>query len=151
MKTKRIIKDQKGGALIEFAIILPLLVILVIGIIEFGLLCYNKQVIANASREGARAGIVQRTDDDGNTLLSNAEVGTLIEGIVQSYCSQRLITFGSNNPPTVVSNGMNGVFQQDLSVQVTYIYNFLVPVLFQLGTTKTLNAETVMKMEAIIS
>ena len=151
MKTKRIIKDQKGGALVEFAIVLPLLVLLVIGIIEFGLICYNKQVIANASREGARAGIVQRTDDDGNPLLSDAEVETLIEGIVHSYCSQRLITFGSNNLPPVVSTGMNGAFQQDLSVQVTYSYNFLVPVLFQLGTTTTLSAETVMKMEAIIS
>ncbi|MBW2620484.1 MAG: pilus assembly protein [Deltaproteobacteria bacterium] len=151
MKTKRIIKDQKGGALIEFAIVLPLLVLLVIGAIEFGILCYNKQVIANASREGARAGIVQRVDDDGNLLLSNVEVEALIDGIVQSYCSQRLITFGSNNPPTVASTGENGAFQQDLIVDVEYNYGFLIPSLFGLGDIIHLSAETVMSMEAIPS
>jgi Flp pilus assembly protein TadG len=53
MKPKMIIKDQNGGAVVEFAIILPLLIALLFGIVEFGLLLYNKQIITNASREGA--------------------------------------------------------------------------------------------------
>jgi Flp pilus assembly protein TadG len=126
-------------------------VLLVVGIIEFGLLCYNKQVITNASREGARAGIVQRVDNNGNPLLSNAEVEAFIDGIVQGYCNQRLITFGSNNPPTVASTGENGAFQQDLTVNVRYNYGFMVPSLFGLGSTITISAQTVMSMEAIPS
>ena len=59
MKLNISIKNQNGAALIEFAIIFPLLVLLVMGAIEFGLLCYNKQVIINASREGARTGIIR--------------------------------------------------------------------------------------------
>ena len=59
MKTKMLIKNQKGAALVEFAIVVPLLILLATGIGEFGLVLYNKQVITNASREGARAGIVQ--------------------------------------------------------------------------------------------
>ena len=51
--------NQKGAALLEFAIILPFLLVLVFGMIEFGLIAYNKQVITNASREGARWAIVQ--------------------------------------------------------------------------------------------
>jgi Flp pilus assembly protein TadG len=54
MKTKMMIRDQNGGAAVEFAIILPLLIALLFGIVEFGLLLYNKQIITNASREGAR-------------------------------------------------------------------------------------------------
>ena len=54
MKTKR----QSGQALVELALVLPLLLILAFGIVEFGLLMYNKAVITNASREGARVGIV---------------------------------------------------------------------------------------------
>jgi Flp pilus assembly protein TadG len=53
MKTKMMIRDQNGGAAVEFAIILPLLIALLFGIVEFGLLLYNKQIITNASREGA--------------------------------------------------------------------------------------------------
>ena len=149
MKIKSTIKDQKGGAVIEFAIVLPLLVLLAVGICEFGLLVYNKHVITNASREGARAGIVQRTDSNGNPLFADAQVEAIIEGIVLNYCSQRLITFGTNSPPTVFSTGVNGVFQQDLSVKVTYDYNFLVPSLFGLGQAKELTSMTLMKMEAV--
>ena len=50
MKLNISIKNQNGAALIEFAIIFPLLVLLVMGAIEFGLLCYNKQVIGNVQK-----------------------------------------------------------------------------------------------------
>ncbi|MGD8892889.1 MAG: pilus assembly protein, partial [Desulfobacterales bacterium] len=60
MKRKILIEDQNGATVVEFAIILPLLIVFLFGIIEFGLLLYNKQVITNASREGARAGLVVR-------------------------------------------------------------------------------------------
>ena len=152
MKTKMLIKNQKGAALVEFAIVVPLLILLATGIGEFGLVLYNKQVITNASREGARAGIVQwkhPPPPPGGTPYTDAQVRTLIDGIVQNYCNARLVTFGSNNPPTVVSTWVNRSFQQNVSVQVSYNYSFLVPSLFHLGTTKILNAQTVMKMEAV--
>ena len=50
--------SQKGAAMVEFALILIPLLLITFGIIEFGLLMYNQQVLTNASREGARAGIV---------------------------------------------------------------------------------------------
>jgi Flp pilus assembly protein TadG len=46
--------DQRGAALIEFAILTPLLVLLVFGIIEFGWLFGQFNDIRHASREGAR-------------------------------------------------------------------------------------------------
>jgi Flp pilus assembly protein TadG len=45
------IRYENGGSLIEFAIVLPIMLLLVGGIIEFGILYYNKQVLTNASRE----------------------------------------------------------------------------------------------------
>jgi len=145
MKTKRIIKDQKGGALVEFAIVLPLLVVLVMGIIEFGLLCYNKQVIANASREGARAGIVNGGPDySGNQAVKD---------IVKTYCNPRMIDFSGNTVEdddiTLTPSTRSTNFGDDFSVQVEYNYSFLIPSLFGLGSTKTISAETVMSMEAI--
>ena len=151
MKKKIIIKNQKGAAIVEFAIVAPLLILLVVGICEFGLLWYNSQVIINASREGARSGIVQRTDSAGIPLYSANEIEADIRTIVHNYSSQRLITFGSNTPPSVSVSGENGAFQDLLQVDVVYTYNFLVPSIFGFNTTKTLTGTTVMKMEAIIS
>jgi Flp pilus assembly protein TadG len=51
---------QNGTSTVEFAMILPFLLIMLFGIMEFGLLLYDKAVITNASREVARSGIAYR-------------------------------------------------------------------------------------------
>lgn len=55
------VSTERGAALVEFALVFPILLLLLMGIVEFGLLFYNKQVLTNASREGARAGIAYAT------------------------------------------------------------------------------------------
>ena len=57
------IKKEEGASAIEFALVLPLLLVLVFGIIEFSILFYDKAMLTNASREGARVGIVYRYQD----------------------------------------------------------------------------------------
>ncbi|HWY55816.1 MAG TPA: TadE/TadG family type IV pilus assembly protein [Terriglobales bacterium] len=56
-----------GAALIEFAVALPLLVVLAIGIFDFGGAFNLKQELNNAAREGARFGASQPTNDILNT------------------------------------------------------------------------------------
>ena len=65
---------QKGAAAVEFAIVLPLLLMLLFGIIEFSVILYDKAMITNASREGTRAGIVSRWP----TKLTEAEIKTVV-------------------------------------------------------------------------
>ena len=81
--------NQKGVAAIEFALMLPVLLLLVFGIIEFSVILYNKAMVTNASREGARAGIAYNFDPNGNSL--NEEQ---IRGIVLDYLQDYLINFG---------------------------------------------------------
>lgn len=47
-------KSQAGQAMVEMALVLPILLILVGGILDFGWLFYNKVALNNAAREGAR-------------------------------------------------------------------------------------------------
>ena len=56
------IRSKRGQALIEFAFILPFLLVIVGGIVDFGLAFFVGQVIENAAREGARAGAVVRPE-----------------------------------------------------------------------------------------
>jgi Flp pilus assembly protein TadG len=134
-------KGQRGAAAIEFAIVLPLLVLLVFGIIEFSFLLYDKSVITNASREGARSGIVfqdPRLDDGG------------IAAVVNGYCQNHLITFGdATGANTVVLRGGSGSSGDPLTVTVGYQYDFLVLPNFLTGLAGGINltAETVMRME----
>jgi Flp pilus assembly protein TadG len=142
MKMPDIIRKQNGASAIEFAIVLPFLIVLLFGIIEFSILLFDKAVITNASREAARAGIVfsdPRLDDAG------------IGSVVSTYCQNYLITFGGSGttPSTTVVRGGNGSTGDPLTVTVGYHYDFLVLPGFinALVGGVDLTAQTVMRME----
>ncbi len=67
-------KKNKGQSLVETALILPVLLLLLTGIIDFGLLFNSYLVVSNASREGARQAAVGKTDAEIRSAASNAAV-----------------------------------------------------------------------------
>ena len=131
----RYLHNNRGVAAVEFAICLPILLLLVFGLIEFGLMFYNKQVMTNASREGVRAGIVTGT-------------GTAdIIQIVENYCDNNLINLNGANElqaGSVTVSGPDG--DNDLTVRVDYDYNFLFAGILGFDQI-TLSGQTIMRME----
>jgi hypothetical protein len=135
------LKNERGGSLIEFVLIAWVLFLILFGIIEFGLILYNQAVITNASREGARYGIVSRTPRH-----SSAEIVTYVS---QAY-SDRTITFGTRDFRVIPQLPGSTIFGQDLIVDVTWRYDFLLLPNFSSGVLSnplTLRARTVMKYE----
>jgi|GEM_PF-231569 len=148
------IEDESGGSLVEFALIAPLLFVILFGIIEFGVLLYDKAMLTNASREGARAGIVYDFD---STAGTNHPDNATIIATVQQYCQNYLISFDSTSAVNVAisragSPSLDSAGDQ-LTVNVTYPFRFLVfsnvlaLVGGGIGDTLNLQAETVMRME----
>ena len=136
------LQNNRGVAAVELAFCLPILIVLVFGSIEVGLLFYNEQVITNASREGARAGIVAGT--------TNGD----IEDIVENYCNGKLINLNGASGSSELEEGAVTVTwpevgDEDLTVSVSYDYNFLLgSMLGVLGYGDvTLSAQTIMRME----
>lgn len=84
------IKGQQGNAIIEFAFVLPILLLLTFGIISYSTALFDKLVITNASREAARAGVVYKT-----TRLSDDE----IKAVATDYCAHKLLTYKISAPP----------------------------------------------------
>ena len=132
MKNIQTNKNQKGAALVEFALVLPMLLLILFGIIEFSILLYDKAVITNASREAARAGIVYtvlRPDPEDSSTYT-ARVDTNTEDIIQvgtDYCQDYLITLGGGDDSlSVVPSSPCENADDDLIVNVSYDYNFLI-------------------------
>jgi len=67
--SKRFIKKAHGGVAVEFAVLLPVLALLVFGIIDFGHAWYLRHLVSDASREGARYGSRYVTDNGGARIL----------------------------------------------------------------------------------
>ena len=56
-------RSERGAELIELAIVLPILLIVVAGIIDFGFLFQRWEAVTNAAREGARVAILPNFND----------------------------------------------------------------------------------------
>ena len=67
---------MKGGSAVEFAVALPVFIILVIGIIEFGWYFFVQHTLQYATREGMRLALVGRqlTDASGNVMSREASI-----------------------------------------------------------------------------
>jgi Flp pilus assembly protein TadG len=69
--------DRRGGAVLEFAILAPVLFTILLGIVEFGRMFYVRQALEYATEEAARYYRLNPTTDSGNvtTALRNAMAG----------------------------------------------------------------------------
>jgi Flp pilus assembly protein TadG len=130
--------SQLGAATVEFGLLLPLLVLILSGILEFGLALYDKAVITNASREGARAGIVLRIP-----AVTTNEIRTR----VLNYAGNSLVGLGAASQVTV-----DFPVQTDpdhLAVRVSYTFRGLGlgNLLSAMGSPLVLTSTTVMVRE----
>jgi hypothetical protein len=125
-------RDNRGQALLEFALVLPILLLLVFGIIEFGLIFFDNLVITQAAREGARVGVVGGSD---------AEIMETVEYSAGSL-DLSLLQIGIEPDQTERSQG------DPLKVEVHYNVPIMTPIMGQLlPNPYPLHAVVTMRME----
>lgn len=129
-------RNRRATAAVEFAVVAPVFLLLVFGMIEYGRMVMVQQVITNASREGARAAVL-----DGATVAS-------VTAAVNTYLSAGSIT-GANVKPTPdpLSSAQYG---DPVTVTVSIDFNQVswLPSPMYLGG-KTLTSATVMRRETM--
>ncbi len=129
----KFLRNEKGATMVEMAIVMLLLLILLFGIIEFSLILYDKAMITNASREGARLGVVYRLNGPGTYSPSTrAEIGNRVDEYLTDAASGHawLISFSSGgyqfDPNNVIPPNGCPSSGTNLLVTITYDYHFLV-------------------------
>ena len=108
---------NRGSAMVEAVVILPIRLVMGFGVIEFGIAFQRWQVVTNAAREGARAAAVRVVN------CSDADVRAIIE----SYVTAAGLTPGDVDitvPNTCVSRGT--------PIEIRVRHDFVFPVLSSL-------------------
>jgi len=135
----RVRRREAGTSVVEMAIVLPLLLLLVFAIGDFGIAFTRWNSLTNAVREGARAGVVFRTPCDAATVES--EVETTIANFAASA------GLDGASIVTTVTNSCMGTGTQ-LTVFATAPYDYIgMSALAGFGPTINLEARTVMRNE----
>jgi Flp pilus assembly protein TadG len=139
---------DRGAAAVEFALLLPLLVLLVFGMIDFGRAINAQITITQAAREGARVlalpGGTTVGSDGQPAYVDRAVAAGIGLGLTASSITDLPDT--SPSPETGCPSGA-GSTGDDAVVKVTYQFTFITPVGAIFGSTKTLTAEGVMPCE----
>jgi len=63
---RKVQKQDRGQSLVEFALVAPVLLVILLGVVDLGRAIYYYNTLSNLAREGARAGIVLQTSDEWN-------------------------------------------------------------------------------------
>jgi Flp pilus assembly protein TadG len=122
-----------GVALVEFAFVLPILLVLAMGMLDFGRAFHTKSLLDQAAREGARVAVVTSPDPD----------------IVTDRVNEVLAS-GGITPTSVTVVGPDA--EHMVTVTVSATFTFITPGIFALvggsyGNTIAMAGQTVMRFE----
>jgi Flp pilus assembly protein TadG len=132
----------RGQALVEFALVAPLFLFVLFGIIDFGRYVYYVQILNNAAREGARYAIVHGSnslapagpaapatvtvDPNGTTVVST--VKQYATGVIGDSTVLSIVPtwwhYTSDPDPNAALNGGDGDNGRNSLVQVIVTYQF---------------------------
>ena len=117
---KRIRKDR-GAAIVEVALTLPLLLLVSVGIFEFGRAYQTWQVLTNAAREGARIAVLPGSSDSGvrSRVVSYMQTGQLPEA------TDATIDITHDSP---IDTGMGIALGSQVSISYPFSFIVLQPV-----------------------
>ena len=141
------VRSQTGAELVEFAMVLPIMLLVFGGIVDFGLLLQRQQVITNAAREGARLAVLP-----GYTA---ADVQARVTQFVREGINNDSATPVTTLTPVTLTPGTGPAFQAS-QVSVTLADRFLIlgPIVSLAGGsgsfgTIALTATTTMRVETV--
>lgn len=131
------IKNEKGQAMVEFALILPILLMLIGGIMDFGWVFSNILIANNASREAARYAAIHKYDTDYTDIAVINQAKARIPDFIESKINADGITLEE-----VTING-------DKAIKFTVKWNIdvFMPFYSRLINPFNVVGETVMKIE----
>lgn len=157
-RLKRMIRWERGQALVEFALILPILLMIVMGIIDFGRMLYLYSQLSNGLREGARYGSLTGPDDTNPQYTNCAGIRQSVKDTLAIPLpdSELSITIAYDDGKTAYAFNCNGNTRPNPSllsrgdrvlVSGTVKFAFLTPIISSFGPldVKMTSARTILK------
>lgn len=150
-------RDDSAVSMVEFAIVGPIFLLLILAVLENGLTLWTQGVLDNATRDAARLTLTGQSQNGGTAFATQlcSEISGLMNCASLAYRIQTNSTFGGISPTITYSHGAASGFSsyptsatggsagQSVLVQVIYTRNYIIPWVGNLlsanGTTQILS------------
>jgi Flp pilus assembly protein TadG len=137
---------RRGQALVEFCLVVPIFLLLLSGVIDFGFLLFQRMSVINSAREGARAAAMVSDATTAETVAKQAAVSAAAQGAIGILASDVDVTCidksGTHENCTVAKQG------DSVRVTVSYTYHTFFPLL--LGATIPLSSSVQMVFDSAV-
>ncbi len=146
-------RKQRGAAIVEAAFVIPILLMFVLGILEFGRAYNEYQVLTNAAREAARYAVAPTPGASGQLPCNGGSNCSAVQQVAIDWLQSAGIT--ASTPPTNTTVACssftnpitgNSLIQYCTSVTVTAPFSFLAPALLFGRTGLSLNMSSTATM-----
>lgn len=119
-------RKERGAAMVEFALVVPLLVLLVMGVVDFGRAYHVQTSVSNAAREGVRVMALTNDATRARTAAINAA------SILSPALTPSQIAFSSSAGTSTCGTGLQ------MTTTVTYSTTYITPLPGMIGAGKTI-------------
>lgn len=100
MKRKKA-PQRAGAAVVEFAVCLPVIVLIVLGTIEAGSLLFLKQTIVQAAYEGAKVAISTGDTEQAEAIVEAVAAGRNLQGVQVEFSPTDIANMPAGDPLTI--------------------------------------------------
>ena len=142
----RQLRSERGAELIELALVLPILLLVFAGIVDFALVCQRVLTLSNAAREGARIAVLPG--------YSQTDVENRVTQYVREGTGDNTLTPATvRTPVNIDPPGITPAFPaMQVTVTMSHTYLFVGPVMRMFGpgslSSVTLTARSTMRVES---
>ena len=145
--------SRRGAATVETALVLPIVLLFMFGIFEYGRYFMTMQLLNNAAREGARYAIAHLQPVTlGNTTYGNAtsDVTNIITGMTAGVTlnNQTINVFASDSQGNNLGSWNSATAGQSVTVEITGDFQFMTAAFLSLPGTISVDIKSAMDAEA---
>ena len=137
-------RSEEGAQLVEFALVLPLLLLVLLGIAEFGFMFQRYEVVTNAAREGARLAVLPGYGKPPYPDVRPRVVAYLSSGRVPVTATNPKVDVADVSIP--VAGGKPPISAKRVTVTYTYTFQFLNALSAFFGSRAAVPLEAVSEM-----
>ena len=115
---------RRGAAMVEMALVLPVFLMLVLGIIEFGRGMMVANLVTNSAREGARMAVLDgSTNTEVTTAVQTFLVSAIGHGISSADITTTITVTAAAGNPNPANNVANAISRDLITVKVSLPFN----------------------------
>lgn len=120
-------KNEDGQAVLETALVLPIILLILFGMLTFGMLLYSKIVVTLAASQSARLGATLYSEQAEEAGNPDERIKSTADAYLQGLSGNSEIAIQADPPPAALPDGSTPAADRNIAVTIRHHFSFTLP------------------------